>query len=94
VGACIPAAAEPVEAAAAIESRRVVGFGYIRSDISRRAIGGYFMGEKSVGVRNVESIFSTNSPLASDAWASFFHSGSLWNSFSAAQPASRLCARR
>jgi hypothetical protein len=62
----MPAAGRAVEAAA-IEDRRSAGFCYIRSDIIRRAITGYFMGEKSVGVRNVESIFSTISPLASDA---------------------------
>ena len=61
------AAAGPVEEAAATEDRRAVEIGYIGSDITRRAIAGYFMGEKSVGRRNVESIFSTISPLASDA---------------------------
>lgn len=51
-------------------------------------------GEKSVKLRNVESIFSTSLPLASDFSFTLFHSGSSWKVFQFAVAASRLgCSR-
>src|SRR5712691_1598285 len=41
----------------------------------------YFKAEKSVGSMNVESTFSTIFPSASEALATFCHSGSPANSF-------------
>jgi hypothetical protein len=51
-------------------------------------------GEKSVSVKNVESIFSTNFPFSSDFAFTLFHSGSSWKAFQFAAAASRLgCSR-
>ena len=51
-------------------------------------------GEKSVSVKNVESIFSTNFPCSSDFAFTLFHSGSSWKAFQFAAAASRLgCSR-
>jgi hypothetical protein len=51
-------------------------------------------GEKSVRVKNVESIFSTNFPFSSDFAFTLFHSGSSWKAFQFAAAASRLgCSR-
>jgi hypothetical protein len=46
-------------------------------------------GEKSVNAKNVESIFSTNFPFASDFFFMLFLSGSSWKAFQFAA-ASRL----
>ena len=51
-------------------------------------------GEKSVSVKNVESIFSTNFPFSSDLAFTLFHFGSSWKAFQFAAAASRLgCSR-
>jgi hypothetical protein len=38
-------------------------------------------GEKTVNVKKVESIFSTNFPFSSDFAFTLFHSGSSWKAF-------------
>ncbi len=52
--------------------------------------GFYFSFEKSVGSMKTESTWLTIFPLASEAAATFFHSGSLLNSFQCCAAASRL----
>src|SRR6476646_4489111 len=47
-------------------------------------------GEKSVRVRNVESMFSVSLPFSSDFSLTLFHSGSSWKDFQLAAASSRL----
>src|SRR3954468_16470160 len=59
-------------------------------NVGRRIRRAYLMAEKSAGSMKTESTFSTIFPFASEAAATFFHSGSLRNAAQFVFAASRL----